>query len=186
MDRVTTDSWIAKPSDSEIEVLFEKYGAPRLRDIVENVSLTKFNRARRNLPYKGHVILITIRKSGDLVFIRETGTEEWAVPHGTIYQNETVEDAVFREAQEETGLTVGIRELVSLDRTRLLCGYNAMELWIFTFIVDEKKGILNPTDKVEIIEIKSCKYIPKKLDRYMIIHEIPSILVSLGYNPMIP
>ena len=186
MDRITTDSWTAKPSDSEIEALFKKYGAPRLRDIFENVSLTKFNRARRNLPYKGHVIFITFRKNGDLVFIRETGTEEWAVPHGTISQNETVEDAVFREAQEETGLTVGIRELVSLDRTRLLCGHNAMELWIFTFIVDEKKGILNPTDKAEIIEIKSCKYIPKKLDHYMIKHEIPSILASLGHHPMIP
>jgi ADP-ribose pyrophosphatase YjhB (NUDIX family) len=53
-------------------------------------------------------------KSGRLVLIQRSDTEEWALPAGIMEPGESVIETVVREVQEETGLEVEPVRLVGL------------------------------------------------------------------------
>ena len=82
-------------------------------------------RQRPRCPACGQVVFLDpklvavalVPKGGELLLIRRTsepGRGLWALPGGYVERGEPVEEAVAREVQEETGLTVRVQGLVGL------------------------------------------------------------------------
>lgn len=68
-----------------------------------------------NCPFLTVDIIIEVREG--LVLIKrknEPYRREWAIPGGFVERGETVEEAARREAKEETGLDVKLKELIGV------------------------------------------------------------------------
>jgi putative (di)nucleoside polyphosphate hydrolase len=61
--------------------------------------------------YRANVGIVLMRENGEVFLGQRTGGRGWQFPQGGVRQGEPVEQALFRELQEEIGLT---REQVSL------------------------------------------------------------------------
>lgn len=55
--------------------------------------------------FRANVGIILCNDEGDLFWARRTGEDSWQFPQGGINPNETPEQALFRELEEEVGLT---------------------------------------------------------------------------------
>ena len=62
--------------------------------------------------YRANVGMILCNSQGRLLWARRIGQDAWQFPQGGIMQNETRMEALFRELQEEIGLTSSQVELV--------------------------------------------------------------------------
>ncbi|GGP10839.1 hypothetical protein GCM10012278_52090 [Nonomuraea glycinis] len=58
------------------------------------------------------VNVIVTNEAGDLLMIRRTDNDNWAVPGGAIDLGESIPQAAVRETLEETGITCEITGLV--------------------------------------------------------------------------
>lgn len=90
------------------------------------------------------------RKEVLMVFNKDVNT--WSLPGGAVEEDETLEQAIIREVQEETGLLIRIQDVVSINE-RIFQNKNEHAIF-FTFnaeIIGGKISIENPE---EISEIK--------------------------------
>jgi 8-oxo-dGTP pyrophosphatase MutT (NUDIX family) len=60
------------------------------------------------------VNVIVTNDQGEILMIRRTDNDNWAVPGGTIDLGESVTQAAIRETREETGITCEITGLVGI------------------------------------------------------------------------
>ena len=54
--------------------------------------------------YRPNVGIILCNKQGDVLWARRIGQDAWQFPQGGIKDNESPEDALYRELAEEVGL----------------------------------------------------------------------------------
>lgn len=66
--------------------------------------------------YRANVGIILCNAQGRLLWARRIGQDSWQFPQGGIKLNETRKEALFRELQEEVGLTSRHVELVGSTR----------------------------------------------------------------------
>ena len=58
--------------------------------------------------------VIVVNDAGEILMIRRTDNDNWAVPGGGMDLGESITDAAVRETQEETGITCEVTGLVGI------------------------------------------------------------------------
>jgi len=82
-----------------------------LREFVacERIAVDQDNKNKNKMidsqGYRANVGIVLFNASGQLLWCKRCGQDAWQFPQGGISDNETPEDALFRELTEETGLT---------------------------------------------------------------------------------
>ena len=66
--------------------------------------------------YRPNVAIIVANDQGRVLWARRVGQEAWQFPQGGIHPNESIEEALFRELKEETGLDPENVEIVGCTR----------------------------------------------------------------------
>lgn len=66
--------------------------------------------------YRPNIGIILCNKQGQVFWGRRRGKSGWQFPQGGVKQNETLEQALYRELYEETGLHSGHVEMIGRTR----------------------------------------------------------------------
>jgi len=66
--------------------------------------------------FRPNVGIILANSQGQVLWARRIGQSSWQFPQGGINEGETPEQAMFREVQEEIGLTANDIEIVAVTR----------------------------------------------------------------------
>ena len=62
--------------------------------------------------YRANVGIILVNVDGSLFWAKRIGEDAWQFPQGGIRESESAEQAVFRELQEEVGVTKDSVEVI--------------------------------------------------------------------------
>ncbi|MDA0632244.1 NUDIX domain-containing protein [Nonomuraea sp. MCN248] len=119
------------------------------------------------------VNVIVTNQAGDLLMIRRTDNDNWAVPGGAIDLGESIPQAAIRETLEETGITCEITGLVgtySDPRHVILYTSNSEARQEFSLVLTGRAVSGQPTPSDESREVR---WVPRdqvaglKMDRSM-------------------
>lgn len=69
--------------------------------------------------YRANVGIVLCNSAGQLLWCKRCGQDAWQFPQGGITATETLEDALYRELQEETGLSATDVEIVARSKNWL-------------------------------------------------------------------
>lgn len=99
------------------------------------------------------VTIIPVLSDGRIVLVKRRDTGQWGLPGGMVDWGEDIPNSVYRELEEETGLTL-------LKMKRLVGVYSAPDRdprihSISVLIEAEADGKLEVRDKLEISEVKA-------------------------------
>ena len=78
--------------------------------------------------YRPNVGIILCNEAGEVFWARRTGEDSWQFPQGGIRQNETPEEALYRELAEEVGL--GPDDVKVLGRTQSWLRYRIPQRYL--------------------------------------------------------
>ncbi|MDQ2730173.1 MAG: NUDIX hydrolase [Armatimonadota bacterium] len=138
----------------EVEHLAERYGEPR-RELVEIEADPEFFRhfqasLRRR---RAEVGLVIRRKSGNILLTTKVfyPAGVFRLPTGGIKPGEAVEEALWRELQEETGLSVEATQFAALLEYRMTAGTNVVRFATYLFVLDAPDGEPHCSDPDEEI-----------------------------------
>ncbi len=153
---------VQRPSEEEFNEVVEKYGLPRLtqREIHFNFDFED------DLECKGEAVLEIKNDKGLKAGVRHSGATKFVLPQGRIEESETIEAAIKREALEETGLEIEIRELKEVRDVDIEFSNEILNRWYFLFLCDVSGGNLEPEDKDEIVEADFFEEVPWKMEFY--------------------
>jgi len=103
--------------------------------------------------------LIYNKENNQVLMVHNKDTNSWSLPGGCVEENETLEQAAIREAKEETGLIVKIKDVVAINE----CFFKEenQHVLFFTFsaeILDGKISIENPNEisKITWVDIPTA------------------------------
>ena len=114
--------------------------------------------------YRANVGIILVNTNGSLFWARRIGENAWQFPQGGIRETESAEQAVFRELQEEVGVTEKSVEMIGctqdwlrykipehlLRRHQTPCCIGQKQRWyMLRFIGKESDVCLDSSDKPE-------------------------------------
>ena len=111
--------------------------------------------------------IIPLLPDGRIVLIQRSDSGKWGLPGGMVDWGEDIPAATIRELKEETGLNViKIRRLVGVysapDRDPRIHSISVL-------IEVEADGVLEPEDKLEVLQVKAFK--PKELPSGNLSHD---------------
>ncbi|VEP11453.1 NUDIX hydrolase [Hyella patelloides LEGE 07179] len=111
--------------------------------------------------------IVPLLPDGRIVLIQRSDTGKWGLPGGIVDWGEDIPTATTRELKEETGL--------KLTKIRRLAGvYSAPDrdprIHSISVLVEvEADGILEPEDKLEVLQVKAFK--PEELPLGNLCHD---------------
>lgn len=123
--------------------------------------------------YRSNVGIVICNRSGQLLWAKRIGQSAWQFPQGGIKQRESVEEALYRELDEEVGLTKGdVRILHQTDdwlHYRLpdnyirhnkdpLCIGQKQKWFLLSLESEDSKIELSKTDKPEFDDWRWVNY----------------------------
>lgn len=100
-----------------------------------------------------------------VLFVRRAsryGRGNWQIPGGFVDRNETLDDAVVREVQEETGVTASVQGLLAV-RTR----WDETNSTYVVFLMRPERGEPSPGDEVDraayltLAEVDALQQVPE-------------------------
>ncbi len=148
---------VERPGEREIHRLFKKYGRPVTREIRFDLRERK---ERKDYPECKGGTRIAIRMGNGIVMVKASSGERYGLPGGRIAINESIEEGAIREAVEETGLEVRLKELPEMHKCQYLFkGWN-LERWVFIFVAETAGGNLSPRDQKEVSEVAVWEDLP--------------------------
>lgn len=137
----------------ELATLAERYGAPLIgfnRDAAAGAYLDRVNRKRR----PGEVCMVVRRSSGRVLVARKDfyPPDAFRLLTGGIHRRESVLDALLRETEEETNLSVSVRRFLAVTRYQPPQAPEPSTYATFAFLLDEQGGTLKVNDPRERLE----------------------------------
>ena len=142
-----------------IEKLVLKFPDIRAVDTYEFIDNEDFENRKvssETHPVEGATAGIITLKDGRIVLAKRIEKNLWTVPGGRVELGEEFDAAFVREAYEETGLVVKIKDILSLEfRTYKTHSGKSMTFWFTVFISEPNGGHPYTTDiaKSEDLEI---------------------------------
>ena len=123
-----------------------------------------FRREIEDTPCFGEIVLLIENAEGRLAVVRGRGASPGAfdLPTGVIEEAENVEEVALREALEETGRRVRLRNLVGIYRVRIRWRAWNLERWFVAFRCLALSETGTPQDIEEIEEVKFVR-IPEEI-----------------------
>lgn len=96
------------------------------------------------------VVYSVILKKGKVLMVKNRKYDNWTLPGGGVEKEETLEQAAQREVWEETGLTVKIGSLLTVNEAFRQTENN--HVLFFTFMAEVIEGEVAIQDKGGILE----------------------------------
>ncbi|MHC1585223.1 MAG: NUDIX hydrolase [Candidatus Syntropharchaeia archaeon] len=140
-------------SDETIKKLEEKYGSPRIMDVVIEMTPSEFELLRSSMKNgRAHDITLFIFRNGDIAVIRKPlhPPGVYRAPSGGVNPGEDFEEGAKREAYEETGLEIELKRYILRVNASFICGDEREEWTSHVFKARWVRGELNPIDRKEI------------------------------------
>lgn len=96
--------------------------------------------------------IIFNKSKSSIVIVRGATSKKWGIPKGRLEEGETINDGIYREIEEETGLE--LRNVVEscTKNFRYRVSKSDIKLYVKVFILDDNIK-LNPKDEEEISDI---------------------------------
>ncbi len=139
--------WLPNEMQEELAQLAQQYGPPALRTVeVDGNSYLQSNRTRRC-----EVCMVVRRPNGHLLTVKKTfyPPDAYRLPTGGVERGETIQDALWRELQEETSLTAHLRSFLGALVYRV---ERRPCFATFAFLLQETGGTLGVSDPEEYLE----------------------------------
>ncbi len=139
---------------SEIENLSARYGPPQRRHYALKVGERMATHWREKLAKRRGEVVLVIRRPNGRILLHSKGfypAGTYRLLSGGIEESESVLDALRREVQEETGLTVKIERFLGLLEYEFHYQGETMPFVSYVFFLRERGGVLAPGDESEAI-----------------------------------
>jgi len=109
-----------EPSPDQINVLLRRYPRARVTSVVQPLSATDFEAQKhKHLSRQalGGAVGVVSMANGQIILVKRSGMHVgWALPGGTVEQDEDFQEAFIREIVEEIGVSLRDTELVEIER----------------------------------------------------------------------
>ncbi len=93
--------------------------------------------------------------AGRLLLVQRADDRCWCLPCGWVEPNESPEEAAVRETQEETGLTVCVRQLVGVFTRRAHAGYGPHSAIAIGYLCEQLAGSVEPSHEVLDVQFRA-------------------------------
>lgn len=137
--------------EAEIKALAAQYGAPeRIRAVLEDIETQPLNMSDRI----GEACMVIRRPNGKLITAIKTIYPRgcFRLLTGGIKDQEAIEDALWREIQEETGLQTTITRFLAVIEYADTTPSNLLNFATFVFLLDTDDSEIVVSDEDELIE----------------------------------
>jgi 8-oxo-dGTP diphosphatase len=141
----------------EIRSLATRYGNPvyRCYDIETDEHLRQY-RWQDPPDRRGEVVFAIRQPNGEILLHTKSQYEEvYRLPSGGIHNDETVEDALYREIAEETGQPVTLPRFLGLLNCRFHLNGDSVSFASYVFYSESPTAELNGTDPAEIASFRT-------------------------------
>ncbi|MEK5481805.1 NUDIX hydrolase [Viridibacillus sp. FSL R5-0888] len=99
---------------------------------------------------------ICINENKEVLMVKGSNSDSWAIPSGGIEQGETPEECCIREVKEETGYDIVIEDSLFIKETEIK-GYKVKTYYFKVKNTGESEGINDPDNIIVDADWKSLR-----------------------------